>query len=178
MAKFKPLIFMLLVVALAAGAFFTYFGQNPSVGTPATATPDGALLLRSSFPDVNGAQQSLGKWRGKVIVVNFWATWCPPCRTEIPAFIKMQEHLGPKGLQFVGIAVDQSDKVQAYSDEMGINYPVLVGGLDAIELARKAGNRLGGLPYTVVVDRDGKIAAMEVGGLTEQKLTNIVTPLF
>ena len=112
-----------------------------------------------------------------MLVVNFWATWCAPCREEIPAFIKVQEKLGPKGLQIVGIAVDQLDKVKPYAAEMQINYPILVGDLEAIDLARQAGNRFGGLPYTVIFDRQGTSIHSQLGGVTQEKLERIVLPL-
>ena len=111
------------------------------------------------------------------MIVNFWATWCPPCRKEIPEFIKLQEKYGQQGLIFIGIAIDQKDKVQAYSDEMGVNYPILLGELEAIELSKRAGNRLSGLPYTAIIDRSGKIVGSEVGGLTEAKLDALIKPL-
>jgi len=110
-------------------------------------------------------------------VINFWATWCPPCREEIPAFIRTQEKLGPKGLQVVGIAVDHLDKVKPYAAQMRINYPVLVGDLEAIDLARQVGNRLGGLPYTIILDRSGNIIKTELGGVNQEKLERIVLPL-
>ena len=75
------------------------------------------------MPDVEGREQALGQWQGKVLVVNFWATWCAPCREEMPEFVRAQAELGGKGLQFVGIAVDQADKVRQFAQEIGINYP-------------------------------------------------------
>ena len=85
--------------------------------------------------------------RGRVLVVNFWATWCAPCREEIPGFVRLQERYGPRGLQFVGIAFDQPDKVAEFGREFRVNYPLLLGGLDTMELLRDAGNRAGVLPY-------------------------------
>jgi len=174
---------LFITAALAASAIgagvYLYSPQNDkSASAPVAARPDAAsAILSASFYDLNGQMQHLSQWRNKVIVVNFWATWCPPCRTEIPDFIKLQEKYGKQGLIFVGIAIDQKDKVQAFSDEMGINYPVLLGELEAIELSKSAGNRLGGLPYTAIIDRNGKIAATEIGGLTEAKLDAIIKPL-
>lgn len=111
------------------------------------------------------------------MIVNFWATWCPPCLEEIPQFIKVQEKYRSRGLVFVGVAVDKKDAVRAYAKEVGINYPVLMGGLDAMELSRKAGNHAGVLPFTLIVDRNGKIIASEYGGLTQDKLEPIIGSL-
>jgi len=85
-------------VALAAGLGFALWDRTP---------PDASALLALSLPDTNGTSQSLGQWRGKVLVVNYWATWCGPCREEMPEFVRAQRDLGPKGLQIVGIAIDQ-----------------------------------------------------------------------
>jgi thiol-disulfide isomerase/thioredoxin len=134
-------------------------------------------LLAAELPDLQGQKQRMDQWRGKVIIVNFWATWCAPCREEIPELIRAQEQLGPRGVQVVGIAIDQVDKVKAYAEEMRISYPVLVGELEVMDLARVAGNALGGLPYTVVLDRQGEIARTELGGVTQAKLEDMVRPL-
>jgi thiol-disulfide isomerase/thioredoxin len=80
------------------------------------------------------------------MVVNFWATWCVPCREEMPEFVKAQSELGDRGVHFVGIAIDQPDKVDAFATELHLNYPALIGGFGAIELSKVMGNRLGALP--------------------------------
>src|SRR6476661_1853241 len=119
--------------------------------------------LRLRLPDLDDRLQTVGDWRGKVVVVNFWATWCAPCREEIPLFVKLQKQYGDRGLQFVGIAVDELAKVKPFAAELGMNFPVLVGGAELIELTRKLGNRAGVLPFTVVVSRAGKVVSTEVG---------------
>lgn len=166
-------------VALAALAAGIYFG-NERFEAPAREVvekrTDGGIFA-ANFPDMQGRPQAFEQWRGKVVVVNFWATWCPPCRTEVPDFIKVQDKLGARGLVIVGLAIDNKDKVAAFADEMGINYPLLIGDTGAMDLAKSAGNRLGGLPFTVILDRAGRIAASEIGGLTAAKLEQLVTPL-
>ncbi len=133
--------------------------------------------MAARLPDTEGRTRALEQWRGKVLVVNFWATWCTPCREEIPAFIKVQDKWGTRGLQIIGIAIDDNDKVRPYAAELKINYPILVAGLDGIELARQAGNRLGGLPFTVVFDRQGGAVHSQLGGVTQQKLEALIQPL-
>lgn len=133
--------------------------------------------MQATLPDLNGQPQALGQWKDKVVVVNFWATWCAPCREEIPALIAVQDKLGPKGLQIVGIAIDQAERVKPYAAQMGINYPVLVGELDAMELVQRAGNQLGGLPFTVILDRSGRPVRSELGALDADRLEKIVQPL-
>jgi thiol-disulfide isomerase/thioredoxin len=117
------------------------------------------------------------QWRGKVIVVNFWATWCAPCREEIPMFVKLQEKYGSRGLQFVGIAIDQPAKVRPFASEFGMNFPVLIGGAEAIELTRTLGNKASVLPYTVILTRDGRIAATEMGAVKEERFESFLASL-
>src|SRR5208283_4468018 len=125
--------------------------------------PDASALLALSLPDTQGTAQPLRQWRGKVLVVNFWATWCEPCREEMPEFVRAQRELGPQGVQFVGIAVDNPDKVARFAKELDLNYPALIGGYDAVDLSKPLGNRLLALPFTVILSRDGHIAHTHVG---------------
>lgn len=164
---------------LAIGAAYWGFSASPGKNRETTATPDISAepVFAASFKDLDDKLQPLKQWRGKVVVLNFWAPWCPPCREEIPDFIKLQDKYRERGLIFVGLALDEKLKVQAFSDEMGINYPILLGEMDAVDLARKIGNRLGGLPFTVVIDRNGRIAASEVGGLSMAQMEKILAPL-
>lgn len=168
----QPLRWLILgvigIVALAIGAF---------VGLRQEAPRDASTLLALSLPDPAGQQQSLGQWRGKVVVVNFWATWCAPCREEMPEFVRAQSEFGPKGLQFVGIAVDQADKVDEFARELKLNYPVLIGGYGAIELSKALGNRLMALPFTIIVDRQGQVAHTQLGPFKADKLRSIVGKL-
>ena len=106
-----------------------------------------------SLADLNGKQVSLADFRGKVVILDFWATWCPPCKKEIPDFIELQKSYGPHGVQFVGIALDDLDKVQAFAKQNGINYPVLLG---TQEITTKYGG-IDGIPTTFVIDKQGKI---------------------
>ena len=160
------------LVALAAGV---YFGRD-SLTTPPTAEAN-AALAGLALPDAAGKEQRLDQWRGKVLVVNFWATWCAPCREEMPEFIKAQSEFGAKGLQFVGIAVDQPDKVQQFATEIGLNYPTLVGGFGAMELSKTLGNSVMALPFTVIVDRNGAVVHTQLGVLKPDKLQSVVKSL-
>jgi thiol-disulfide isomerase/thioredoxin len=141
------------------------------------APADASALLALSLPDAAGREQSIGQWRGKVVVVNFWATWCAPCREEMPEFMRAQAEYGARGLQFVGIAVDQADKAEQFAKDLGLNYPTLIGGYGAVELSKTLGNRLAALPFTIVVDRQGRIAHTQLGTLKPDKLRSIVDKL-
>ena len=150
--------------------------QNAIAGTPPPMAKADAVLA-AVLPDIQGKPQPIAQWKGKVLVVNFWATWCEPCRKEIPEFMEMQDHFRDKGVVFVGIAMDQKDRVASYSKEMGINYPVLVGDMDVLTLAGTVGNLQGALPYTVIIDSSGKIISTHFGRLRREKMEPILTSL-
>jgi peroxiredoxin len=156
------------LAALAAGVYFSQMGSGD---------PPVAALLGLSLPDVDGREQRLDQWKGKVLVVNFWATWCEPCRKEMPDFVKAQADSAGKGLQFVGIAIDQPDKIRQFSKELRLNYPSLVGGYGALELSKTFGNQLMALPFTLILDRNGKVAYAQMGPLKPGNLDVIVGKL-
>ena len=160
------------IVALAAGVYFHQRGTTGD-GAPSAAAP----LYALSLPDMNGKSQALEQWKGKVLVVNFWATWCTPCREEMPEFVRLQREYGPKGLQFVGIAVDDVGKVREFANELGLNYPSLIGGYGALELSRTLGNSVMALPFTVVVGRTGSVSLTQLGPLKPAHVQQIVDSL-
>ena len=130
-----------------------------------------------SLPDMDGVTHNVTEWDGKVIAINFWATWCPPCRDEIPEFVKLQEKFGNQGLQFIGIALQQAKDVREFAAEMGINYPILVGEEDVIGVAKQYGNLIGALPYTVIINRDHQITFTRAGPLPAADAERIITSL-
>jgi thiol-disulfide isomerase/thioredoxin len=132
-------------------------GDGAAAPTGFPATP-----LAWSFTDLNGAEQRLDAWPGDVVVLNFWATWCPPCLREIPAFIDLQQRFGDRGLQFIGIALDQAAAVAPFATEKAVNYPMLVGDEKVVRFMQELGNSIGGLPYSVVL-RDGEVVFSRQG---------------
>lgn len=134
-------------------------------------------IFALNLPDLRNQRQSVAQWRGKVLIVNFWATWCAPCREEIPIFVKLQHKYASHNLQFVGISIDQPDKTLEFAKQFAINYPTLVGTFDTVEISQQAGNTKRVLPFTVVLGSRGQIAAAESGGLTEQKLEALIKSL-
>jgi len=134
---------------------------------PAVMTAQEAVVAKSlavgsqrplfSLADVDGVVRSIGEWDGKLLVVNFWATWCPPCLAEIPGFIKLQSEYSDRGLQFLGIALDDVENVRRFADEQKMNYPSLQGQAEAIEIGKAYGNRYGALPFTVFISPQSKV---------------------
>lgn len=163
-------------VAAAAG----YFANAWRIGALGPAAKEGdvaAAIFGSTLNSLDGVPQTLAAWRGRILVINYWATWCAPCREEIPLFVRLQQEYAAKNVQFIGIAIDQVEKVRDFAKEFNINYPLLIAGLDAVELSRKAGNKAGVLPYTLVLDSSGIIAASLVGGISEVRMRAQLDPL-
>jgi thiol-disulfide isomerase/thioredoxin len=133
--------------------------------------------MLASLADLSGRPQTLSQWRGKVLVVNFWATWCAPCREEIPALMKVQRKYIQNGVQIVGIALDNASKVREYSQELRIDYVLLIGAAEILGLGKDLGNRAGVLPFTVVLDRTGKLVHAQAGAVTEPSLGAVLAPL-
>ncbi|HSN39503.1 MAG TPA: TlpA disulfide reductase family protein [Burkholderiales bacterium] len=161
------------IVAAMAGVLF-HFWRLDSGGVEQGVEE---AVMATQLADLQGQTQPLNQWRGKVLVVNFWATWCAPCREEIPVFVRLQDKYRAQGLQFIGIAIDQREPVQVFAKEFGMNYPVLLGGIESVEMSRRAGNRVGALPFTLIIDRNGKIVGSALGGIKEAKLQELVRPL-
>jgi peroxiredoxin len=165
---------ILALAAVMALVIGVYFGIATRTEAPSS---NAAGLLALALPDADGHEQRLDQWKGRVIVVNFWATWCVPCREEMPRFVKAQQEFGPRGLQFVGIAVDQPDKIRQFASELALNYPSLVGGYGALELSKTLGNKVMALPFTIILDRKGRVAYTQLGVVQTEKLDGILGQL-
>ena len=166
---------IIILIALIAASFGLFSsGDTPRQTTSADA---GKLIFAASFPDLQGVPQPLAQWRGKVVVLNFWAPWCPPCLKEMPGFIELQRKYGERGLIFVGLALDSKESVQNYVRDNAINYPILLGQDAAAELSNAIGNSQGGLPFSTIIDRQGNVVAARVGALDEKRLEALIVPL-
>ena len=164
-----------LVVAAVAGSAGFYFSR-PNLTSQAL---DGASerLMLTPLADLDGKVQTLSQWRGRVLVVNFWATWCTPCREEIPALMRVQNKYAPKNLKLVGIGIDNVAKITDYAIEMNIDYDLLIGGMETLAVSKNLGNRAEVLPFTVVLDRTGVVAYAHAGALTEAALDTVLARL-
>jgi thiol-disulfide isomerase/thioredoxin len=136
-----------------------------------------SALRSAKLVDLAGRPRRLSEWQGRILVCNFWATWCEPCREEIPLLMATREKYGTKGVEIVGIAIDNAAKVRDYSSSFNISYPILLAETDGLELMRRLGNGAGGLPYTVVTDRQGGVVHRKLGAFKEADLDAILGPL-
>jgi thiol-disulfide isomerase/thioredoxin len=118
-----------------------------------------------TLTDRNGKPTPVATWAGKSLVLNFWATWCAPCRREIPLLKTLSTEWAPRGVEVVGVAVDHRDQVAAYANELKIAYPILVGEEDALDVAAKFGVDSPVFPFTVFTDRRGQVVTLYVGEL-------------
>ena len=172
------LIFMTGLLALLAGALF-YAARFPvtAPGAPGAVAP-GALETVSypafTLPDIAGQPRSSSEWQGKKRLLNFWATWCAPCRREIPLLKDFQDEHGASGFQVIGIAVDYPEEVAAYSESAEFNYPVLVGEQDAMAVAESSGIEFIGMPFTMFVAADGEYLSAYIGELHAEHLDTLV----
>lgn len=176
-------IFLILasaLVALMAGALF-YAARIPVQVTPPAEQiierPKALeVVARPSFtlPDVSGTPRKFSEWAGKNRLLNFWATWCAPCRREIPLLKAFQDEQSDNGFQVIGIAVDFAEEVSHYAETAEFNYPVLVGQQEAMEVAESSGVEFIGLPFTMFVAADGEYLSAYVGELHPEQLNTIV----
>ena len=180
---------LVIGAALGAGAFAAGFAasvwrrsESPAPGTapnqPAGNSASGGGVIRSSsaepageapdfaFTDQHGGERRFSDWSGAVRVVNFWATWCPPCVHEIPMLVAVQESFRERGVRIVGVAVDDPDSAFAMAEELGMNYPTMADSRRTIDLLHAYGNRAAALPFTAFVDQQGSIRDRHVGELT------------
>lgn len=177
MKIFTQFLFVLIIFGVVGFFVFAPKWQSSYTAVDVIKPEASKAIAQASFYDLNDKVQPLAQWQGKVVVLNFWATWCPPCRAEIPEFIRFQKQYEKQGVQFIGVAIDQKSKVMDFAKEKGMNYPVLLGDLAGIDLAKRIGNTEGGLPYSVVVDRNGKVILTQLGTLSYEKLESAIRPL-
>ena len=136
-----------------------------------------ADLLGAQFMDLDGRPRRLLEWRGRALLCNFWATWCAPCREEIPLLVAASRHWAALGVETIGIGVDSAVKIREFAQTYKITYPLFVADATAISLVRSLGNRAGGLPYTVALDRNGAVVKRHVGALSETGLRQVMESL-
>lgn len=174
------LIFAAALLALMAGALFYAVRIPIEVEAPPPPSPPLPTTLEAvahpdfTLPDIEGVAREFSEWDGKHRLLNFWATWCAPCRREIPLLKKFQAQHAENGYQVIGIAVDYPEQVASYAEEALFNYPILVGHQDAMAVAESSGIEFIGMPFTMFVAKDGEYVGAYIGELHQSHLDDVV----
>lgn len=172
----KPSTFVktLLVIAfIAAIGGYAIYSLLQNTDPKDKTLLEGSSLIGTeraifALPDLEGKRRNIREWDGKVMLLNFWATWCPPCLSEMPGFIELREKYASQGFEIVGIAIDKVEAVRDFAARLGVNYPVLLDKDNAV--AQHYGNSFGVLPYSVLIDRDGTVRFLLAGELHKEDL--------
>ena len=159
------------VLAALAGTALWLAARPPASTVAIEAAP--AAIWAATFRDVAGRPHSLGEFQGRIVVLNFWATWCAPCREEMPGFERLQARWAGRA-QFVGVSAEGGAKVAAFARSLNITYPLWVGGDEVAELSKRLGNARSVLPHTVVLDPTGRVVAVKVGAYREAELAELL----
>jgi len=149
--------------------------EPPAVASPASGAV--AQLLEAPLRDIDDHPKTLAPYKGRVLVVNFWASWCGPCVAEMPELVQLHHAYQKKGIQFVGIGVDSRQNVQNFLKKIPVDYPILVSGFGGADLARSLGNTAGALPFTVVIDANGVVRSTKLGQVVPGELSKTLDAL-
>ena len=144
-----------LAIGLASDPAVKAFLENP------WQTPDGKVA-------------NTQEWQGKVLVVNFWASWCPPCVEEMPTLDKLQQEFLQQNVLFVGIGIDSPTNIREFLEKTPVSYPIMIGGLQGSSLSKQMGNTQGALPYTIIINAKGKLSYSKLGKISEDELRNAI----
>ena len=153
-------------VAAGLGVAVNWWRTEPA---PASAEATAAFFA-ATFPDADGRPQSLSQWRGRPLVVNFWATWCPPCVEEMPDLQRVRDEYRDRGVEVLGIGIDNAVKIAGFRDQHRLTLPLLVAGVGGSDLNRALGNTAGALPFTVLIGTDGRIRERHLGQVKPEQL--------
>ena len=169
--KTLHLIGIVLAAGVSLGLGYSLYEKQATLPSENTSTEPKLLkhLPDFSYPDLLDNMRSSREWSDKVVVLNYWAAWCPPCKKEIPLFIETQKKYAAK-VQFVGIAIDDKEPVREFADMMSINYPTLLGDMQAIQTSAQLGNTSRGLPFTAIFDSNGKLHFTRSGEIQANEL--------
>lgn len=164
MKKLNIVIIALILLA-SIGFGVRYFFQDAQSSSKATEA-----LFAATFPDEKGQPHAISQYKGKTIVLNFWATWCEPCREEMPELSSLHEEGKNKNIVVLGIAVDDADAINDFVKETKVSYPLLVADMQGMDLANNLGNDKGVLPYTLIINADGSVEKTYFGRISKPLL--------
>ena len=142
--------------------------------TGLASDPAVKAFLANSWQTPDGKTVDTQKWQGKVLVVNFWASWCPPCVEEMPTLDKLQQEFLQQNVLFVGIGIDSPSNIREFLSNTPVSYPIVIGGLEGSNLAKQLGNSQGALPYTIIINAKGKAMYSKLGKISEDDIRSAI----
>jgi thiol-disulfide isomerase/thioredoxin len=158
------------LVALAAGVLTSQWIYTAGLAND----PAIKAFFANPWQTPNGKSVDTDQWRGKVLVVNFWASWCPPCVEEMPTLDKLQQEFKSQNVLFVGIGIDSPSNIREFLEKTPVSYPIVIGGLEGSNLSKQMGNTQGALPYTIVINSQGKATNSKLGKISEEELRSAI----
>jgi peroxiredoxin len=170
-----------LAVMISLGFIIYYYVLSPNVATKHSNNEHSKLSTQAFFaanlPNENGLNQELSQYKGKIIVLNFWAAWCPPCREEMPELSQLHEEYKNKNVVVLGLAVDELGLVKQFAQATPVSYPLLAAENEGMTLSLNLGNDRGILPYTVIINSDGHVIKTFFGRINKSLISSILKPL-
>ncbi len=175
----KNLAIGLIAVCTLAALWFVYnLNSTDNISSNEVINKSHSLKRQDfTLPDLNGQQQQFSQWNDKVVLLNFWATWCPPCRREMPDFVEVYKQYKDKDFIVIGVGIDDEDRIADFVKKLAVNYPILVGGQSAMQVSYQYGNNSGALPYSIIIDKNGIIRFRAGGLISRNKLISQIEPL-
>jgi thiol-disulfide isomerase/thioredoxin len=173
-AKIKtPLIYFILIAGLGFAIFHLFLNTQVQNG----AQQSTVALFAASFPNELGENKPLSAYQGKTVVLNFWATWCEPCREEMPELSELHDSYAAKDVVVLGVAIDEVDAISEFTQTTKVSYPLFAADMAGMEIATNLGNNKGVLPYTVIIKADGTVHKTFFGRISKALLEKSLAPI-
>ncbi len=174
LAKLKtPLIYLILISGLGFAIFYFFLNTQVEDGAQQSTAP----LFAASFPNEQGVNKSLSEYQGKIVVLNFWATWCEPCREEMPELSELHNSYASKNVVVLGVAIDEVSAISEFTNTTKVSYPLFAADMTGMEIASNLGNNKGVLPYTVIIKADGAVHKTFFGRISKALLEKSLQPI-
>lgn len=164
------IITLISLLALLAGVFSSHWISK----TGLASDPAIKAFFANSWQTPDGKLIKTEAWQGKVLVVNFWASWCPPCVEEMPTLDLLQNDFLQQNVLFVGIGIDSPSNIREFLKNTPVSYPIVIGGLEGSSLSKQLGNTSGALPYTLIINSKGKAVYSKLGKISEDELRKAI----
>lgn len=173
-AKLKtPFIYLILIAGLGFAIFHLFLNTQVEDGAQQSTAP----LFAASFPNEKGEPKPLSAYQGNIVVLNFWATWCEPCREEMPELSELHEAYAAKNVVVLGVAIDEVSAIGEFTNTTKVSYPLFAADMAGMEIATNLGNNKGVLPYTVVIKADGTVHQTFFGRISKAMLEKSLNPI-